>query len=240
MTSKLPARTHEFKITHEWGEPVALAREGTGCLSVNTCLDCGCERRTLHLDTDEDAEDDGRHDGRGDEETLQWTAAAFRRLSNSTEKYVNDLLRDTGFDDLEQVQELLVKRYEGRIEEQEINLRLIGHFAHSKTRKQQRKVILALKQGLVCNRCDSRARSLDDLTEDHIIPRQQGGQSKLDNLQLLCRRCNEDKADGQPSDRDRSPFGTPTEPCRHRMTCREFDAFRASRSPSLPTGAGSV
>ena len=151
---------------------------------------------------------------------------------------MNDLLRDTGFEDLYQVQDLLIRRYEGRIEEQEINLRLIGYFAHSKTRKQQRKVILALKQGLVCNRCDTPAWSLDDLTEDHIDPKKQGGQSKLVNLQLLCHRCNEDKADGQPSDRDRTPFGTPVEPCLHRMTCREFESCRESGSPSLSTRAG--
>ena len=232
MTSKLPSRTHGFEITHEWGEPVALAREGTGCLSINTCLACGCERRTLHLDTDEDAEDDGQHDGRGDEEALQNAAASFRQLGNALEQYVEDMLRDTEFNGLDQVRNLLTDRYERGIVDQDMTLRLIRYFTRSKTRKQKRKVILALKQGLVCNRCDTPAPSLDDLTEDHIVPRKQGGQSKLVNLQLLCGKCNEDKDDGQPSDRDRSPFGTPAEPCLHRMTCREFGALSAPEGPS--------
>ena len=232
MTAKLLGRTHEFEIIHDWGSPVALAQEGAGYLSVNTCLDCGREKRIFHLNTDDEAEDDRQHDGRGDEEALKNASASIRQLGNAFEQYGKDLLRDTGFEDLYQVQDLLFRRYEGRIVEQEINLRLIRYFAHSKTRKQQRKVILALKQGLVCNRCDIPAWSLDDLTEDHIVPKKQGGQSKLFNLQLLCHRCNEEKADGQPSDRDRSPFGTPGEPCVHRMTCRELDALSAPEGES--------
>ena len=227
MISKLPGRTHEFEIIHEWGTPVALPWEGSGYLSVQTCRDCGGEKRTFHLVTDEDAEDYRQHDDRGDEEALQYASVSIRQLGNALEHYEKELLRDTGFEDLYQVQDLLIRRYEGGVEEQEINLGLIRYFAHSKTRKQQRKVILARKQGLVCNRCDIPAWSLDDLTEDHIVPRKQGGQSKLLNLQLLCHRCNEDKADGQPSGRDRSPFGTPAEPCLHRMTCRELDALSA-------------
>ena len=101
---------------------------------------------------------------------------------------------------------------------------MVECYTQTTTRKQKRNVILALKQGLVCNRCDTLFPSLEDLTEDHILPRKQGGQSKLDNLQLLCPGCNAEKDDGRPSVRDRSPFGMSNEPCLHRMTCREFDA----------------
>ena len=233
MTSKLPGRTHEFEIIHDWGAPVALPPEVTGTQSVENCLDCGRERRTLHLDTDENDEGEKLLGSPENQETLQNAVASFRQLGDTLEQYVEDLLRDTEFDDLDQVRDLLNERYERRIGDQDVTLGLVGYFTRSRTWKQKRKVILALKQGLVCNRCDSPARSLDDLTEDHIVPRQQSGQSKLDNLQLLCPDCNEEKKDSKPTDRDRSPFGVPTETCLHRMTCREFDALLlTTRTPN--------
>ena len=232
VTSKIPGRIHEFEIIHDWGDPVTLSFDGTGFQSVKTCLDCGGEQRALHLRTYEKGKGDGQHGSWEDEEALQNAAASFRRLGVALEQYVQDLLCDTEFDGLDQVRSLLSERYERRIGDQDMTLRLIRYFTRSKTWKQKRKVILALKQGLVCNRCDSTAPSLDDLTEDHIIPRQHGGQSKLDNLQLLCGRCNENKADGLPSDKDCSPFGTPTELCLHRMTCREINALSAPEGTS--------
>ena len=228
MTNKLPGKTHEFEIIHNWGAPVALSRDGTSTQSVQTCLNCGREQRTLHLDTDENPDGERPLDSPENQEGLKKAAASFQQLADSLEQYAADLLRDTGFDDLDQVRNLLNERYERRIGDQDITLGLVGYFTRSKTWKQKRKVILALKQGLVCNRCDLPARSLDDLTEDHIVPRQLGGQSKLDNLQLLCSECNEEKKDSKPSERDRSPFGTPAEPCLHRMTCGEFDALLAT------------
>ena len=202
--------------------------DGTGTQSVQVCVNCGREQRTLHLDTDENSEGERLLDNTENQEGLRKAATSFRQLADSMDQYVAELLKDTKFDDLGQVQNLLNERYECRIGDKDITLRLVRYFTRSKTWKQKRKVILALKQGLVCNRCDLPARSLDYLTEDHIVPRQKGGQSKLDNLQLLCRICNQDKADGQPSDRDRSPFGLLTEPCLHRMTCGEFDALLAT------------
>jgi len=223
MASKPPGRTHEFEIIHNWGDSVVLHRDGTSTQSVRTCLNCGREQRTLHLHTDENAEGGRFLDCQENREALHKAVASFRQLADSMDQYAAELLKDTEFDNLDQVQTFMNQRYERRVSDQDVTLRLIGYLVRSKTRKQKRKVILGLKQGLVCNRCDSPARSLDDLTEDHIIPRQQGGQSKLDNLQLLCGKCNRDKADGQPSDRDRSPFRDSAEPCLHRMTCREFD-----------------
>ena len=232
MTSKIPGRIHEFEIIHDWGDPVTLSSDGTGFQSVKTCLDCGREQRTLHLRTYENGNGDGQHGSWEDEEALQNAAASFRRLGVALEQYVQDLLCDTEFDDLDQVRSLLSERYERRIENHDMTLELIDYFTRSRTRKQKRKVILALKQGLVCSRCDPTAPSLDDLTEDHIIPRQHGGQSKLDNLQLLCGECNKDKENRLPSDMDRSPFGTPAEPCLHRIACREFDALSAPEGTS--------
>ena len=37
--------------------------------------------------------------------------------------------------------------------------------------------------------------SIDDMQADHIIPWSKGGKTTDDNLQMLCRKCNNDKRD---------------------------------------------
>ena len=51
------------------------------------------------------------------------------------------------------------------------------------------KELLYEEQAGVCNGCDHYMRSVD-LTIDHITPQSQDGDDHLDNLQLLCYRCN--------------------------------------------------
>ena len=51
------------------------------------------------------------------------------------------------------------------------------------------KELLYEKQAGICNGCDAYMRSVD-LTIDHITPQAQAGDDDLDNLQLLCYRCN--------------------------------------------------
>jgi hypothetical protein len=47
------------------------------------------------------------------------------------------------------------------------------------------------RDGHQCNACPA----TDDLTIDHIIPITKGGTDDLDNLRILCRRCNSSKKD---------------------------------------------
>ena len=51
------------------------------------------------------------------------------------------------------------------------------------------KELLYEEQAGICNGCDAYMRSVD-LTIDHITPQAQAGDDDLDNLQLLCYRCN--------------------------------------------------
>lgn len=48
-----------------------------------------------------------------------------------------------------------------------------------------------MKRDKACLRC----RSIENLTLDHIIPINKGGENKLGNLQLLCKSCNSKKRD---------------------------------------------
>jgi 5-methylcytosine-specific restriction endonuclease McrA len=64
--------------------------------------------------------------------------------------------------------------------------------------RRARKRRLADQQDHRCAGCRERF-DLDDLTFDHIVPVAHGGTNRLSNLQLMCRPCNQDKADSLPA-----------------------------------------
>lgn len=51
------------------------------------------------------------------------------------------------------------------------------------------------RDGYRCQMCGAKKSDDTQLTIDHIIPLAAGGSNDIDNLQTLCRRCNENKAD---------------------------------------------
>jgi 5-methylcytosine-specific restriction endonuclease McrA len=49
------------------------------------------------------------------------------------------------------------------------------------------------RQGGVCPLCKG-SFELEQMEGDHILPWSQGGHTTPDNLQMLCRQCNREKA----------------------------------------------
>ena len=54
------------------------------------------------------------------------------------------------------------------------------------------------RDGAICKKCDRQ----DTLTIDHIIPLSKGGSNHLDNLQVLCEKCNRIKRNLLPKGLD--------------------------------------
>jgi len=55
------------------------------------------------------------------------------------------------------------------------------------------KPYLALKYGSICQMCKEYYPDLAMLTIDHIMPKKEGGSTKLENKQLLCIHCHDEK-----------------------------------------------
>ena len=55
------------------------------------------------------------------------------------------------------------------------------------------KPYLALKYGSICQMCKEHYEDLAMLSIDHIIPKSEGGSTKLENKQLLCIHCHDEK-----------------------------------------------
>ena len=58
-----------------------------------------------------------------------------------------------------------------------------------------RNMLLAIS-GYKCQKCGSR----ESLEIDHVVPHSWGGSSGMENLQVLCRRCNREKSNKNARD----------------------------------------
>lgn len=63
----------------------------------------------------------------------------------------------------------------------------VRSLAREKSREQINRLIK--RDEAVCRTCGS----TKDLTVDHVIPLARGGSISIDNLQILCRKCNQKK-----------------------------------------------
>ena len=200
-------RKHVLITEHAWiplDEP-----SGKGTITKDTCKDCGQTRANLRLS----AKDSG--DEQVDPEKVWQT---WGTLLSETQKEFTQL---TGFKSPEKALNKLRGRYRGeKAEWKDMPIQYLNLWESSPSGNSKNRALLAWAQGPVCNRCDSVARSLDELEVEHIIPESEGGPSRLSNYQLLCRNCNGKKKNNMPTAMDQSAFdGGHTVLCVHRLPC---------------------
>ncbi|MEX2286414.1 MAG: HNH endonuclease [Planctomycetaceae bacterium] len=83
----------------------------------------------------------------------------------------------------------------------------IGARSRRRTPRQptlRQRVQVLLRDGATCRLCGARPEHGARLEVDHIIPWSKGGETVLENLQILCKRCNRGKCDiaDRPSPHD--------------------------------------
>ncbi|MGA8149004.1 MAG: HNH endonuclease [Gallionellaceae bacterium] len=61
------------------------------------------------------------------------------------------------------------------------------------------RALVLMRDGARCQLCGAEARNRATLQIDHVIPWSKGGETKLENLQVLCHVCNIGKSDVQPT-----------------------------------------
>ncbi len=216
---------HEVRVEHDWQETGERRLESGAQKIYVKCRNCGQERTVIDL-------------GRVCEQSLielpkEERKAEFRKLSKMGRDFLENIAKldrwvvsGSRHDDIPSLLEEIEKRYPHALSAGEMSYRYLRLWAEKSNRKSKRKLLLLIRQGFVCNRCHRIVPSSDLLTEDHITPRSAGGESVLTNLQLLCRRCNEEKGSEDPDGRDISPFRWNGPSCIHRVTCFEIDELR--------------
>ena len=65
---------------------------------------------------------------------------------------------------------------------------------------------VARRDGQICRECQKNVPD-DEVEFDHIIPHSRGGPTSVENLRLVCRRCNRRKKDSLAGLIDPDPFG---------------------------------
>jgi len=217
---------HEIKIEHNWRKKSERPNlEFGGQIGTKECKDCGETSEYLSLSTtDSYCWDSLSKEQRHAE--LRKMAASARRTLKLIEESERKQLENTHYKDYFDLIKDIESKYQPSFNAGEMPVWQLQTWLNTSIRPLKRKVLLALKQGLVCNRCDRIAFTINNLTVDHIRPRSEGGKEQLTNLQLLCRRCNENKADKSPNGLDISPFSPSARHCIHRVTCVELSDLR--------------
>ena len=128
------------------------------------------------------------------------------------------ILHDSDYDDIYSLISDIDNRYERHVSASGLSFEQLSLWVTTSQRKYKRKLLLAVKQGLVCNRCD-KICLWEELTPDEIIPKGRGGKATLWNSQLLCWKCNHGKGYDAPDGRDISPFIYQGAPCVHEIPC---------------------
>ena len=214
---------HEIQELHRLQEIERRESSGGSWITVEECQDCGQRSQCLHLGVDPRPSSHY-----SPQQKLSATITLYLEVADRMLKawngMANDILKGTSpspvlsYQDIDALVSAIDKRYEGQVNAREMPLEDLKEWVDTSNRKFKRKVLIAWKQGLICNRCDQ-ACSWEDLTLDEINPRSGGGRAILRNSQLLCNNCNHAKGNHPPDERDISAFVNSGPPCIHSITC---------------------
>ena len=225
-------RRHEIKLIHEFGPSEFYQFKKNADVEVRSCRHCKSRQHILRTSKAKGptiAELSRRTPTPPERRYFVETFKEFTNTLSDFLKRIHELedecFGETEFDGIIDFADYLKKRYPHSIDDDDITYEIARHYldASNATPKMiKRKILLVLKQGFVCNRCDSVFRSLPEFEADHVVPKAKGGQSVLENLQLLCTECHRKKADNDPlPGLDCSPFDdTFAAPiCIHELQC---------------------
>ena len=215
---------HEIRVTHRFQEIERTGLRGDNFISIEECQDCHAKEEVLHLRT-----------GLGSswETASQKEIPALSRklpelletMNQVCNKQIDSILRGSNCENICVLTKDIEKLYENQISAKEMQFAQLSDWVRTPNKKFKRKVLLASKQGLACNRCD-KIFSWAEMTLDEITPKSSGGKAILTNSQLLCRKCNKAKDSQLPDERDISPFVYQGPSCIHEVNCTHMDEPR--------------
>ena len=216
---------HVIKLDHRWQDVDRIDLERDNFRITKRCVDCGVEINTFHL-----ASSNGpKLQELPLDELTDLMISTQKNLAEFTKglrSRFQQLVDESVYKNFEELADDLDSRLKGEVNAHELPFYQLEMLVKSGNLKDQKKLALAFRQGLICNRCKSIIYSLDQLTLDHIEPESAGGKKLLPNLQLFCPECNENKADSDPTEHDISPFRFRGEPSVHWITCVEVENRR--------------
>lgn len=224
---------HVVVVRHKWGSPTREPYNRRRPLSVRDCRICGAKQTTLELSDSSANRSIDRFTSNAVSPYEQHRAKDMdglediaNRWTDAMEEFTASIIRGSKYSNCGEFAERIESRTQGLVGPQNLTFGAMRYIIRNNGsqggKRRTRKVLLAFKQGLVCDVCDRVVQSLDDLTEDHIMPQSLGGQSILTNLRLTCLRCNQEKADKLPKESDVSPFVWTGRQCIHWVSCRKF------------------
>jgi 5-methylcytosine-specific restriction endonuclease McrA len=90
-------------------------------------------------------------------------------------------------------------------------IRLIDPLRRHKKRIKFSKQNVFARDRWKCQYCGQK-KSVDELTQDHIVPRSRGGKTCWENIVTACKTCNATKADRTPQESGMRPLTLPQKP----------------------------
>ena len=179
---------HEVQFIHRWSEIDRTETDGESFTTVKQCTYCGQNQTILHLTSDRGPSlvDFPRAEAAA---SIRHIGEQSKRITEALDDLFSDLLNGTTYHTIDDLVTHIERRFPGKVDGNELSFQQLQSWINT-SKQFQAKILLAYKQGLVCNRCDRLMYSIDQLTVDHITPDR--SRSHLTNLQLLCKRCNQE------------------------------------------------